>query len=94
MNQFEEIQKESLSEIYFNSKDVLKGKYKKFIRSRNLYAATVMGNGFKRKVKILFHAMGKKLFLHTTVWFYDGDIVAFKGGKFIPVSSIESVNFY
>ena len=47
MGEEKEIQKESLVFIKYPDKDILKSKIQRLRRKNNLYAAMLLGNGFK-----------------------------------------------
>jgi len=94
MGKEKEIQKESLVYVKYPDKDILKSKIQRLRRKNNLYAAMLLGNGFKRKVKILFHTSFNKLFVNTTIWHVGKEYVTLKGGRCLPIKAVEKVKFY
>lgn len=94
MGEEKEIQKESLIDIKYLKEDVLKGRLQRLRRKNNLYAAMIIGNTFKRKVKILFHTSFNKFFVNTTIWHVGNEFITLKGGRILPIKSIEKVKFY
>lgn len=59
-----------------------------------LKKAEQLGNGFKRKSKILFKTLEGVFKVETTVWATTENHVVLKGGVLIPINCIDSVNFY
>lgn len=88
-----QINKEQLSDLNFPYNDVLSTRDEQHVRLEKLKTALVLGNGFKHKVKIVFHDTTKKNCVETTVWFVNDTHVIFKGGLIMPVTCIEDVFF-
>jgi len=94
MGEIREIKKESLIDVQYLIDDVLKSRVDRLRRRSALYNAMLLGNTFKRKVKILFNTAKNKFFIHTTVWYVGKDFVTLKGGRVVPISSIYKIHLY
>jgi len=94
MGEIREIKKESLIDVQYPIVDVLKSRIDRLRRRSALYNAMLLGNTFKRKVKILFNTSKNKFFIHTTVWYVGKDFVTLKGGRVVPISSIYKIHLY
>ena len=83
-----------LSEINFMKNDVINEPDARKIRRSHLQKAGVLGNVYKRKVKIKFKTFeGKFNDVVATVWAVGEDFVSFRGGKHLPIKSIVEVEF-
>jgi len=94
MKGIKEIEKESLIDVKYPIKDIVSGTIQRLRRTHNLYTAMLLGNTFKRKVKIIFQTSYNKFFVHTTIWHVGKDYITLKGGRVLPIKSIEKVKFY
>ncbi len=89
------IQKEELPGIVFSKTDVLIEDSDRKKRKHDLYEAMLLGNRYKRKVKIHFDTYNHRhLEIETTVWQATDQNVVFKGGVTIPIHSIKEVLFH
>lgn len=83
-----------LSEVKFIKTDVIQESNARKIRRSNLQKAGVLGNLYKRKVKIKFKTLeGKVNDVVATVWAVGEEFVSFRGGKHLPIKSIVEVEF-
>ena len=94
MGELREIQKELLIDMKYPTDDILLGRMERIRRRNNLYTAMLLGNSFKRKVKILFNTVSQKFFVDTTVWSVGKEFVTLKGGRIVPIRSIYKVQLY
>ena len=94
MGELKEIQKELLIDMKYPVEDILLNRMERLRRRNNLYTAMLLGNTFKRKVKILFNTIDKKFFVHTTVWSVGKEFVTLKGGRIVPIRSIYKIQLY
>jgi len=85
--------KESLKDYEFHKTDVLHDEEKKKIRRHKLNKAMRLGNSFKQKVKMTFKVVDYQysMTLDAIVMAVGDQYVSLRGGKTIPVRSIESV---
>ena len=74
--------------------DILIDRTKQLRRRNNLYTAMLLGNSFKRKVKILFNTVDQKFFVNTTVWSVGKEFITLKGGRIVPIRSIYKIQLY
>lgn len=90
------VEKEMIPFFHFNkNSDVLEDTEAKKKRMWDLNRASILGNGYRGKVEITFKtAEGELKRVDTTVWAVDDKYMTLKGGCFIPISSIVSVEFY
>lgn len=88
------VQKEQVPGIIpLNLADVLVTEVDKKHRSRMLYLAMILGNGYKSKVQITFETLDGPRRVETTVWATTERNVMLKGGITIPVNSIYKVEY-
>ena len=87
------IQKEQIGYYSFPGDDVLRTKESKSLRRHELARAQILGNTMKHKVKINFYVKKRPypVSVETTVWGVDDEFVFLKGGRVIPIKSIESI---
>jgi hypothetical protein len=94
MNMTETIQKiakESVHECSFISSP-RNSEQGKEIENR-LHSAMLLGNNYRSKVRITFSTRDGLREVETTVWAYTEKYVVLKGGIFLPVNSVVSVDF-
>lgn len=91
MSQFPLVEKENIAGMHFPKEEVLQSP--KAIESRKFYLdeACRLGNEFKGKVKIVFQSLEGIHEVHTTIWNVGDDSVSLKGGVFIPIQCIHSI---
>ena len=90
------IQKEDLSSLDFCQDDVLESENeeRKSKRIKDLKKATTLGNGYRRKVKLIFKKSdGLVNQVETTIWAVGNSFVTLKAGTTIPINSIYKVDF-
>ena len=89
------IEKERVSSDHFYTReDVLKEAEARVSRMKKLKRATILGNGSRNKVRIIYKdAGGKFKQVHTTVWAVGGNFVTLKAGVAIPLNCIYDVKF-
>jgi hypothetical protein len=56
-----------------------------------IHRATILGNGFKNKAKIVFNTIEGEKEVETTIWEASDAGISLKGGAFIPISAIKDV---
>lgn len=84
----------ALSNVVFCNDDVLSDNNKKKIRTSYLRRAMILGNLYKRRVKLFFKTVnGQIKSIEATVWAVGDEYVSLRAGKAIPVKSILSVEF-
>lgn len=88
------IQKETLSEYHFNDQEVLPSEDDVKIRKMNLNRALILGNAYRRKIKLTFETTDGLKQVETTIWAVTEKNVVLKGGKFIPTKAITKVEVY
>jgi hypothetical protein len=94
MGELKEIKKELLIDMKYPTDDILIDRTKQLRRRNNLYTAMLLGNSFKRKVKILFNTVDQKFFVNTTVWSVGKEFITLKGGRIVPIRSIYKIQLY
>lgn len=85
------VEKEQLDEIEFVEKEVLASVEERRRRVFLLEQAMILGNGFKKKVRIYFMSKSGPCVLETTVWGVTERNVLFKGGRTVPIHAIYRV---
>lgn len=94
LTESELIQKETIRNFKFNgTNDVLYFPADKDRRQKDLAKAMILGNSYKKKVRITFETTEGQKLVETTVWATTEKNVLLKGGLFIPVSCIKEVAF-
>lgn len=88
------IDKEVIPFLNFGSKDVLSTEHEKRKRILDIANAMVLGNNFKRKVKIHFKDLQGEKCVETTVWMATEDNVVLKSSNMLPMKSILRVEFF
>lgn len=93
MNAINTIEKEQLLNFDFYQDEVL-GEEEAQRRLLDLKRATVLGNGYRRKVKLVFKKSDGLLNqVETTIWAVGNSFVTLKAGNTIPIKSIVKVDF-
>lgn len=88
------IEKETLSDYTFVDHEVLKSQEDIMMRKMNLNRALILGNAYRRKVKLVFETTVGLKQVETTIWAVTERNVILKGGKFIPTQSILKCSVY
>lgn len=85
------IAKEDIEKLHFVKHDVLTDPKEQLHRKFLLEEATVLGNDYKQKVKIIFHTTEGIKVVETTVWALTDSHIELKAGKDIPINCISDV---
>lgn len=86
-SEYNSIAKENIDALIFNHQcEGQKGQLKPILKKGEL-----LGNGYKHKIKIGFHAIEGKFEVDTTIWATTEKYVVLKGGVSIPIQCIEYV---
>lgn len=89
-----EITRDAVKQLLFGVEDVLKDRDRKSIRRYKLNRALMLGNLYKRKVKIKMQtAEGILKKIDTTIWSVGEEFVSLKDGIHVPIKSIVDVDF-
>lgn len=88
------IEKENLDQIQFLDKEVLSDKISIKERKINLNRALILGNAYRRKVKIIFSTSDGLRQVETTIWAVTEENVILKGGRLIPIKSVNKVRIF
>jgi len=88
MRQYENIEKESISQLRFPPSDVLKDREAKSLRQSELHRALLLGNLEHAKIRIYFEDTDSKKVVETTVWGLTDNSVILKKGVGIPINRI------
>ena len=86
-----EIKKELVSSLKFPNKEVLTSKKAKINRSICLNRASILGNIYRTKMKIIFKDKEGIKKVNTTVWAFTEKYVILKGSNLIPLNRILDV---
>lgn len=87
------IEKEQIVGLHFPQTEVLGNLSQKQQRQLALDKACRLGNEYKGKVKIVFQSEAGIMEVHTTIWNVSTDTISLKGGIFIPISCIYSIEY-
>lgn len=87
----EEINKEAIPQMEFPSSEVLSSEFEKEMRNENLFKAMIMGNTYKKKVKIIFDTIDGTKVVKTTIWASTENDILLKNGINIPINSIREI---
>lgn len=88
------IAKETLSEYHYHDHEVLKSEDDIKIRKMQLNRALILGNAYRRKIKLTFETTDGLKQVETTIWAVTEQNVLLKGGKFIPIRAITKCEVY
>ncbi len=88
------IEKEEITEFSFPKGDVLSDEAKKQERQARIKRGTRLGNGQKRKVKIIFEDSEGMKKVETTIWGFTDKNVILKKTTIIPIRCIHEIKFY
>ena len=89
-----EITRDIVKQLLFGTDDVLNDRDRKSIRRYKLNRALMLGNLYKRKVKIhLQTGEGILKKIDTTIWSVGEEFVSLKDGVHVPIKSIVDVDF-
>jgi hypothetical protein len=93
MKTIQTIAKESISELTFSKNDVISNPEEQNKRISDLYRSQSLGNLLRTKVKITFEAADQQVYeVNTTVWAVGNRFVLLKGGTYLPIHAIVSVD--
>jgi hypothetical protein len=87
------IDRNSIPQLEFLSKDVLLTLDSKKSRQKQLQDATFIGNIEEKKVTLEFLSKSGFHLIHTTIWAVTNEWVVLKEKQQIPIKSIRSVEF-
>jgi len=94
MEQITLIEKESIAECNFAKEDVLSDESLRQLRYEQLEKAEILGNNYKRKVRITFKTEeNETLNIETTIWAVGKDYIELKAGIMIPIRAILDIRF-
>ena len=88
------VAKESIGTLSFPRLEVLQTEDAIKVRAHALDRAIRLGNNQKRKVKIVFEDSSGTKMTETTIWAVTERNILLKGGIFIPINRIHSINPY
>ena len=88
------IPKENVNNYSFVVKEVLATNNDIIQRKIDLNRALILGNAYRRKVKIIFETTKGLCQVETTIWAVTEKNIILKGGKLIPIPSIHKVRVY
>ena len=88
------IEKEQIVEFSFPKGEVLNSEVKKEELRLRIKRAMRLGNGSKRKVKIIFEDSEGKKKVETTIWGFTDKNVILKKTTIIPIRCIHEIKFY
>jgi len=93
MKPIEPIEKEYLTHLFFNKKEVITDPSLQRVRMEKLLRSQTLGNLLQTKVHLTFEAANEHIYqVYTTVWAIDNDYVSLKGGLTIPIRSIIEID--
>lgn len=87
------IEKEKISDLKFPSDEVLKTKEEIAQRRADLEKATMFGNAYKGKIKIIFEDSEGLKKVETTIWATTEKNIILKQGVTVPICRIHQVRF-
>ena len=88
------IPKESVNEYTFIKIEVLVSINDIRQRKIDLNRALILGNAYRRKVKLIFETTKGLCQVETTMWAVTEKNVILKGGKIIPIIAVHKVRVY
>lgn len=88
------IEKEKIAELSFPKDEVLKELLDQNERKSRIEKGMMLGNGQKRKVKIIFEDEEGLKNVETTIWGVTEKNIILKGEIIIPIHRIHEVKFY
>jgi len=88
------IPKESVNEYTFIKNEVLASINDIRQRKIDLNRALILGNAYRRKVKIIFETTKGLCQVETTIWAVTEKSLILKGGKVIPIIVVHKVRVY
>ena len=88
------IPKEAISNLRFDKAEHLESEAERIERKHNLEKAVVLGNSYKKKVRIVFQTTLGLRAVETTIWAVTEKNILLKSGVYIPISNIVEVDLY
>lgn len=88
-----EIQKEAIPNLKFSRTEAIYEPLERKLLRDKLFKAMILGNGYKKKVRIHFLTIEGERFVETTIWVASDQNIILKGGIFIPIRCIRDVDF-
>lgn len=88
-----QLEKEQISQLNFDKREVLVNPDERKIRMADLHRAQTLGNLLQTKVKLIFETADRQVYqVETTVWAVGQEFVSLKGGIYLPINSIIQVD--
>ena len=88
-----QLEKEQISQLNFDKREVLENPDERKIRMADLHRAQTLGNLLQTKVKLIFETADRQVYqVETTVWAVGQEFVSLKGGIYLPINSIIQVD--
>jgi len=88
------IEKENIDQVQFVENEVLSDSISIKERKIALNRALILGNAYRRKVKIIFSTTDGIKQVETTIWAVTEEKIILKGGRLIPINAIHKVRIY
>lgn len=88
------VEKEIVPDLRFPATDVLSSEAERIDRQQSLMTGLSLGNGARRKVKIVFSDTECIKQVETTIWAITEKNVVLKRGACIPIHRVMQVSFY
>ena len=88
------IPKESIPSLRFEKKECLPNEADRIDRKMNLEKAVILGNTYKKKVRITFETETGAKIVETTVWAVTERNILLKSGVYLPIGAIIDVDLY
>ena len=88
------IDKETIDQIQFSESEVLADDISIKERKINLNRALILGNAYRRKVKIIFSTTDGLRQVETTIWAVTDKKIILKGGRLFPIQSVNKVRIF
>jgi hypothetical protein len=93
MKTITQLEKEQISQLNFDKREVLENPDERKIRMADLHRAQTLGNLLQTKVKLIFETADRQVYqVETTVWAVGQEFVSLKGGIYLPINSIIQVD--
>ncbi|CAG0965385.1 hypothetical protein FLAV_00932 [Flavobacteriales bacterium] len=88
------VEKEQIPQCKFPSKEVINDEAARKERLQTLFTGLTLGNGHRRKVKIIFEDSEGLKQVETTIWAVTEKNVILKQGVCVPIHRVHKVNYY
>ncbi len=87
------LSKENLSQVKFEVNFLKRTQVEQNSIIRRLFQAMIMGNHYRSQVKLFFSTTEGYRYTESAVWSKTDNCIMLKGGSYIPIQSICSVEF-